>query len=215
VPPLDVAGLTFQATGGLGLVLAGGLSGAAGDATGQLVMTGRLDLARTATAGALGALTAGVFGAARTATPRAAAALREVSERIGPNLRAAAPAAKSRTLYRGDSRGPDEIFRSGFVTKGGDASYEDFVLRNKPSRWVSTSQSKGEARSFSAWDPKTGHRGWVYEIADPGGGIVARKVLRLPWLYRTKKEVSFEGPFHLSTSGLQGPPSSEVGADRE
>jgi hypothetical protein len=63
-------------------VLAGGLSAAAGDATGQLLATGHIDPDQTISAGLFGAALGAAFGAA----PRASSALSSASE---GNLRTA------------------------------------------------------------------------------------------------------------------------------
>ncbi|GAA2814453.1 scabin-related ADP-ribosyltransferase [Kribbella solani] len=103
-------------------------------------------------------------------------------------------ASTTRTLFRGDTRGPGKLFTpEGFVAKGGEAGYRDYVFGKGDGNWVSTSRSERIAKDFSATDPNS-RRGWVYEIADPGNGIDPRRVTpRFPRFLRGEKEISFKG----------------------
>ncbi|MFC9690824.1 RHS repeat-associated core domain-containing protein [Kribbella sp. NPDC056951] len=189
------------ATAGLGcLIVAGAVMGAAGASLGYGARIALDEQESFSTANYAKEVIGGAAtGAAGSALGIGAGALAGAAARgagaAGKSLLgkvAGQGAGKARTLFRGDTRGPDKIFGPGFTAKGGDATYEEFVLTNKPGNWVSTSTSKGQAKSFSAQDPDT-HRGWVYEIADPGNGINARKTLKLPYLWRKEKEISFVG----------------------
>jgi hypothetical protein len=57
---------------------------------------------------------------------------------------------EAQTLYRADTRGPDEIFRSGFSPKGSNTDLWEHVTQNPPdSGFVSTTKSLGSAQDFA------------------------------------------------------------------
>jgi hypothetical protein len=82
-------------------------------------------------------------------------------------------------VYRGDTRGPDEIFDEGFQPRnpGSDTSLEDYVDYNAPSDYVGTTTNRPTGDSSIEGSPEdfgTAHGdqdGFVYEIDRPSNGI--------------------------------------------
>lgn len=93
-------------------------------------------------------------------------------------------------VYRGDSRCPFEIFRTGFRIRGDvcNTDFEEYGLRNAPSPWLGCSRRERQAACF----PQRAHGStWVYEIDRPGSGIDLNRVLGLDYLFRQEREVVF------------------------
>ncbi|MET7279562.1 RHS repeat-associated core domain-containing protein [Kribbella sp. NPDC005582] len=189
------------ATAGIGcLIAAGAVMGAAGASLGYGARIALDDQESFSTSNyakeVVGGAVSGAAGSALGIVAGAAAGAAAAG--IGKALvgkTAGEAAAKTRTLFRGDTRGPGKLHNpTGFEAKGGDASYRDYVFGKGDGNWVATSRSVRVAKDFSSKDKTNGRRGWVYEIADPGNGVEPRKLIkRLPWILRVEKEVSFEG----------------------
>lgn len=70
--------------------------------------------------------------------------------------------------FRGDARGPDEIFGTGFEPRGTNTDLYDYAANNTPSIYVSTSKSSDVATDFATG---FGSRdGYVYAV-NPRNGI--------------------------------------------
>ncbi len=84
------------------------------------------------------------------------------------------PENNSESVYRGDTRSPDEIFEEGFEPRspGSDTSLEDYVDLNEPSNFVGTTKSPDVADDFAA-DQGGGYR---YDIDRPEDGIDVNEV---------------------------------------
>ncbi|GAB2700602.1 hypothetical protein GCM10027037_26820 [Mucilaginibacter koreensis] len=68
------------------------------------------------------------------------------------------------TLFRGDTRSPVEIFKSGFEAKGTGTDVIDYVEVNTPSVFIGTSKSSVQAA-------KKAKDGYLYIVDDTGKGI--------------------------------------------
>ncbi|GAA1576750.1 RHS repeat-associated core domain-containing protein [Kribbella hippodromi] len=188
------------ATAGIGcLIAAGAVMGAAGASLGygaRIALDDQESFDTTTFAKeVLGGAAEGAAGSAMGIT--AAAGARAGAAGIGKVLTgksAGETAAKTRTLWRGDTRHPGQIFKSGFQAKGGNTSYGDYLRGKGDGIWISTSRSAESARQMVLRVNKRRQQGWVYELADPGGGIDARtELLRSEVTLRSEKEISFVG----------------------
>lgn len=56
---------------------------------------------------------------------------------------------KTPYTYRGDSRGPQDIFENGFQPRGNNTNLLDYTTNNTPSNFVSTSKSSSVAGDFA------------------------------------------------------------------
>lgn len=90
-------------------------------------------------------------------------------------------------LYRADGRGPDVIFGEGFRpkdTKNGQYDLQQYVARNQPSPYVSTSYDHD---LYQKWKAR-----WNYYIDAPGG-IDVNKTIGSDHKYASQEEVAFPG----------------------
>ncbi|MEQ3692476.1 MAG: hypothetical protein ABNH16_17230 [Thalassolituus sp.] len=95
------------------------------------------------------------------------------------------------TLYRRDSRGPEEIFEEGFKSRRPEAEVplEDYVDFNVPSQYVGTSKVPAGAAEVNT---QTNKPGYLYEIDNPGGGIDVNKAYPdNPFAH--EQEIAFKG----------------------
>jgi hypothetical protein len=103
-------------------------------------------------------------------------------------------------LYRGDMRSPDEIFKSGFESKGTNTDIVDYVETNTPSKLVGTSKAASEALK------KVNTKGYVYVVGNNGAGLDVNNYYKAiegrenP--YASEQEVIFEGK--IPSSQIQG-----------
>ncbi len=109
-------------------------------------------------------------------------------------------AAAPRTLWHGGKVTPEVVFEQGIRPRGGSASLLEYVRTDGVrSNFASTSTSRSVAGFRSSKLEKAKPRGqqaggWVYEIADPGGGIDVNATFKrsqAPW--RFEREIAFEG----------------------
>jgi len=93
---------------------------------------------------------------------------------------------KCTQLWRGDTRGPKEIFSQGFQARGGVEDLYQHAAYQQPSNWVSTSVSRGIAKDYA--NPKGHTEGWVYEIVAPPGGLSVNRELfrRSPYVHESE-----------------------------
>ncbi|MFB6719347.1 RHS repeat-associated core domain-containing protein [Kribbella sp. NPDC056345] len=214
------------ATAGIGcLIAAGAVMGAAGASLGYGTRIALDDKESFSTANFAKEVVGGaVMGAAGSALGIVAgAAAGAAASGVGKALvgkTAGEAAAKTRTLWRGDTRGPKEIFETGFKARGSIGSLKDHLygkLGDK-SRWISTSKSREQARLAAVGARNAQTNGlqrpfkpvWVYEIADPGGGVNARPYLGglKNLILRTEKEISFDRaipPEFIKSARQSGP----------
>ncbi|MDX3697725.1 DUF6531 domain-containing protein [Streptomyces europaeiscabiei] len=94
------------------------------------------------------------------------------------------------TVFRGDSREPSSILRTGFQAQGSNTDLGDYALNNTPSAWVGTSRSAFQASMFPA---ENGTKTWVYEISNPGTGISVNKTLGYFKRWGNEREIVFPG----------------------
>ena len=104
------------------------------------------------------------------------------------------------TLYRRDSRGPEEIFENGFKSWKPEAEVplEDYVDFNVPSQYIGTSKVPSGAAEVNT---QTNKPGYLYEIDNPGGGIDVNKAYPdNPFAH--EQEVAFKGK--IDTCNIKG-----------
>ncbi|MEV6430872.1 hypothetical protein [Nocardia sp. NPDC051463] len=70
-------------------------------------------------------------------------------------------------LYRGDQRPPHEVFLHGFEPRGTNEDFDDHLVGDSTSNYVSTSTDAAHANDHTGVD----ERGYVYIIEDAPGGI--------------------------------------------
>ncbi len=108
--------------------------------------------------------------------------------------------AQETGLYRGDTRSPDEIFKSGFESKGTNTDVVDYVEANTPSVFVGISKDASEALQ------KVNTKGYVYVIGNNGAGLDINNYYKAvedranP--HASEQEVIFEGK--IPSSQIQG-----------
>lgn len=96
--------------------------------------------------------------------------------------------ALTQTLYRFDSRGPDEIFQDGFEAKGGNLNLLEHVTSNPlDSGYVSTSDNLNSAQDFAS---ESGS-GYIYKLN--GSGINVNDALGDSSPYPWENEVAIPG----------------------
>lgn len=151
-------------------------------------------------AGAKGAAVGVItHGAAGLAAKAAAPVIQRVAPRIASKIKGSgggkggAPAkgndkAKPQRVWMGDQRDPHEIVAAGgFRARGGTEDLYEYVARNRPSVYVSTSKSESVARDYTA--KPSSRRGRVYEIVTPEEGIDVNKTIKAP--YPAEREIAF------------------------
>ncbi|MER7372358.1 ADP-ribosyltransferase [Streptomyces lanatus] len=92
------------------------------------------------------------------------------------------------TLYRADGRGPEIVFRDGFLPKdvvNGQYDVEKYVLVNQPSPYVSTTYDHDLYKNW--WKS-----GWNYYIDAPGG-VDVNKTIGDTHKWADQFEVAFPG----------------------
>ncbi|MCX4912058.1 ricin-type beta-trefoil lectin domain protein [Streptomyces sp. NBC_00687] len=97
-----------------------------------------------------------------------------------------------RTVYRGDTRSPDDIEEAGgFKSRnpGGGTNLGEYVENNTPSNFVSTSRHANTAATF----PTYAREGYVYEIRGAPGGIDVNERMGGMNPNAHEAEIAFEG----------------------
>jgi RHS repeat-associated protein len=102
--------------------------------------------------------------------------------------------------FRGDSREPSEIFKTGFRPRGTNDDLQTYVLRSSASAFVSTSKSAQIARERFASDGE-----YVYTIRPREGAVDVNAALGDKHVFAYEQEVAVKG-------GI--PPQDIVGARR-
>ncbi|MBO1332570.1 polymorphic toxin-type HINT domain-containing protein [Streptomyces sp. VRA16 Mangrove soil] len=96
------------------------------------------------------------------------------------------------TLYRADTRGPDEIFANGFKPKGDNLDLIQHVLQYRPdSGFVATSRSLAAAQRFAK---DAGMEAHIYKIR--GSGIDVNATLGPTSPHPHEKEIAVPGIIH-------------------
>ena len=100
---------------------------------------------------------------------------------------------KGRITYRGDTRGPEELFNEGFKPcSSTDLRKHALDTENPPSNFVSTSTSEDVAAKFAS--SFYTEEGFIYIIKDKRGiGINVNKALGTYSPHMKKAEIAFSG----------------------
>ena len=107
------------------------------------------------------------------------------------------------TIYRGDSRRPEEIFESGFQPResgrnvpANQTSLREHVYGERAGPWVSATSNANVADDFA------GNNGWVYQIDTPGNAVDVNKALgeKDDSGYGEEEEIAV--PFGISNSDI-------------
>ncbi|MEM8948498.1 MAG: enterotoxin A family protein [Pseudomonadota bacterium] len=96
------------------------------------------------------------------------------------------------TVFRGDTRSPDEIFGPGFEPRGTATDLHDYAENNTPSNFVSTSVAREEAETFATQFGSSD--GYVYAIdTNRTGGIDVNATLGADSPYPHEREIAIPG----------------------
>ena len=108
--------------------------------------------------------------------------------------------ASGGSFFRGDTRAPEDIFKSGFESRGTNTDVVDYVENNTPSIYVGTSKDASEAAQ------KANTKGYVYVIGNNGKGYDVNNYYKAlegrenP--HSTEQEVIFENK--IPSSQIEG-----------
>jgi RHS repeat-associated protein len=109
--------------------------------------------------------------------------------------------AKSKCLFRGDERSPDEVFKTGFQPRGKETDLFKYALYNVPSAYVSTSTSVKIAQEFASGN------GYVYTIRSQTKGIDVNATLGSNSPFAHEKEIAVLGG--IRTEDIMGARKAE------
>ena len=106
-------------------------------------------------------------------------------------------AGAARTLFRADTRGPDEIFNSGFSPKGSNLDLVEHVTQNPAdSGFVSTTHSLSSAQDFA---DEVGAK-YIYKLRGIGRDVNAELGASSPFPWENEIAV----PGHVPGSAIEG-----------
>jgi len=100
--------------------------------------------------------------------------------------------SRIRTLYRGDTRSPDIIFKEGFIPWGNSGDLEKHVRdsRSPPSNFISTSKALSVAKDFVHIEG--GGDGYIYKITSSESGYDVNKILGNNHVHAREREIAFK-----------------------